>query len=89
MNDADEHELVVSKLSGVFMVDGVRLEVTIFRLDHEPNWLLEVVNEHGTSTVWDDGFRTEADAWAAFEEAVQQEGVGAFFADDESSTTYH
>ena len=42
-----------------------------------------MVNEQGTSTVWDDPFENDAEAWAAFEEAVDQEGVGIFFSEAE------
>jgi hypothetical protein len=48
------------------------------RLSTERGWSLEVVNEHGTSTVWDDLFATDHDADAAFRNALAKEGVEAF-----------
>ncbi len=79
----DDPQLIISSRSGVFLVDGVRLEVNIVCLEGEKEWTLEVVNEQGTSTVWDDPFENDAEAWAAFEEAVDQEGVGIFFSEAE------
>lgn len=85
----DDQKLIISNRSGVFLVDGVRLEVNIVRLNGEEEWTLEVVNEQGTSTVWDDPFENDAEAWAAFEEAVDQEGVGIFFPEAEAEPSIH
>lgn len=57
---------------------GVRLTINIVRLATERGWSLEVVNEHGTSTVWDNLFPTDRDADAAFRDVLAQEGVEAF-----------
>ncbi|WP_235209952.1 hypothetical protein [Sphingobium sp. Ant17] len=48
------------------------------RLATEGGWSLEVVNEHGTSTVWDNLFPTDRDTDAAFRDVLAQEGVEAF-----------
>ncbi|WP_234792528.1 hypothetical protein [Sphingobium yanoikuyae] len=48
------------------------------RLATERGWSLEVVNEHGTSTVWDNLFPTDRDADAAFRDVLAQEGGEAF-----------
>jgi hypothetical protein len=39
--------------------DGVTVKVSIVRLEHESQWSLEVVNDAGTSIVWDDLFSSE------------------------------
>ena len=81
MTETDE--LIVSERSGSFLVEGVRIEVNICTLDPAEGWTLEVVNQHGTSTVWEDVFATEEEAWDAFVQAVEVEGVKAFFVEDE------
>jgi hypothetical protein len=54
------------------------LDVQIYRLATERGWSLEVVNEAGTSIVWDDFFATDRDADAAFRDALAREGIDAF-----------
>jgi hypothetical protein len=58
--------------------DGVTVEVWIIRLEHETEWLLEVVNSAGTSIVWDDLFASGEDAYAEFERTVAEEGMRTF-----------
>ncbi len=50
----------------------------IYRLEQDPQWVLEVVNEAGTSTVWDVLFDTDDEAFAAFRLTVEEEGMEAF-----------
>ncbi|MFK4769101.1 hypothetical protein [Rhizobium sp. ZW T2_16] len=61
-----------------FAKDGRVVEVNIFRLELETGWNLEVVNEHNTSTVWDDPFETDEEAYAEFLSTVEEEGMAAF-----------
>ena len=42
--------------------DGVTVEVSIVRLEHETKWSLEVVNSASMSIVWDDLFASEPPA---------------------------
>ena len=70
--------IVTSSLSRTVTVDGVTVEVNIYRLEHDPQWTLEVVNEIGTSTVWDAVFDTDEEAFAAFQLTVEEEGIEAF-----------
>lgn len=70
--------IISSSLSGVITRDGVTIRLEIHRLDHDPKWALEVVNEAGTSTVWDELFDSNEAAYAAFEQAVEEEGMRAF-----------
>jgi len=50
---------------------------------------LEVVNQHGTSTVWDDPFLTDGLAWQEFPETLEREGLREFFGKDESFGRLH
>ncbi|MFC3443834.1 hypothetical protein ACFOKF_22045 [Sphingobium rhizovicinum] len=78
MEFGPEPELIESPLSRSVKQDGVRLIINIVRLATERGWSLEVVNEHGTSTVWDASFDTDREADAAFRYALSEEGVEAF-----------
>lgn len=70
--------IVNSGLSRTVTAQGARVEVMIYRLEHDPQWALEVVNENGTSTVWDNLFDTDEEANEAFELTLREEGINAF-----------
>jgi hypothetical protein len=70
--------LITSGLSGPFKKDGITVHVHIVRLENGTLWSLEVVNGHGTSTVWDELFPTDEAAFAEFQRTVSQEGMKAF-----------
>jgi len=71
-------EIIYSPYCTKFSKDGQVVEVSIFRLEAETGWILEVVNEQNTSTVWDDPFDTDEEAYAEFLSTVEDEGMGAF-----------
>jgi hypothetical protein len=73
-----EPNLVISSLSGPVTRDDVNVEVLIVRLEHETTWTLEVVNDAGTSIVWDDQFHSDSDAYQEFFRTVAEEGMQAF-----------
>ena len=75
-----EHEpkIVQSDLSRTVKQDGVTVEVSIIRLEHETEWSLEVVNSASTSIVWHDLFASDDEAFAEFERTVAEEGMGTF-----------
>jgi hypothetical protein len=77
MHERDPN-IVTSSLSGFVTEQGVTVRVNIIRLENERAWSLEVENEHGTSTVWDDLFATDDAAHAAFRQTVDEEGMRAF-----------
>jgi hypothetical protein len=77
MNERDP-KIVKSGLSRTVKKDGVTVEVSIIRLEHETEWSLEVVNSTATSIVWDDLFASDDEAFAEFEQTVAEEGMRAF-----------
>lgn len=77
-----EPNIIYSSLGRVLTLDGVTVDLKIYRLEHDPQWALEVVNEEGTSTVWDDLFDTDDEAYEAFQLTVAEEGMRAFLDDD-------
>lgn len=82
--------IIDSPLSRTVSQDGVTVQVRIFKLEDDKGWTLEVVNVSGTSTVWEDPFPADADAFEAFQRAVEAEGIETFLDDDEEGwTTIH
>jgi uncharacterized protein len=89
MDDIDPH-IINSSLSQTVSQDGITVRVSIIKLEAEEGWTLEVVNETGTSTVWEATFDTDAAAFEAFKRAVEIEGMATFLDDDEEGwTTIH
>jgi hypothetical protein len=80
VNDRDPN-LVFSSHSGKKTQDGVTVEVSIIRLEHENDWTLEVVNDAGTSIVWDAVFQSDGEAMNEFRRTVAEEGMIAFLED--------
>ena len=79
MGDVDEVELEDSPLSGELTRDGVTVTVAIYRIrDAGEGWSLEVVDHEGASTVWDETFLTDQDAYQEFCRAVEAEGIRTF-----------
>lgn len=86
---ADEDPVIItSDLSRTVEGDGVAVEVNIFRLETETHWQLEVVNEFGTSTVWEDSFATDELAFEVFIRTLETEGMAAFLDEAEPPTLH-
>jgi uncharacterized protein len=77
----DEYKIITSPLSQKITRDGTTIEVLIYRGEHEPAWILEVVDSAGGSTVWEDTFQTEQDALNEVFQTIASEGIGCFLLD--------
>ena len=77
MTDLDPN-LITSGLSRDVTREGISVRLHINRLENQPGWALEVVNDKGTSTVWDELFETDDEADAAFRKTLAEEGIKAF-----------
>ena len=54
----DEFELVMSPLCQTIQSGGESVKVEIYG-DGNGKWILEIEDQHGNSTVWDDPFTTD------------------------------
>ena len=81
----DEFTLIRSKLSGFITQDGMTIEVCIYRGDAERTWQLEVVNEEGTSIVWDDRFETDQAAMDEVKRTIEADGMASFLSDPDET----
>jgi len=67
-----------SGLGGHITVDGQVFKVEIYRLENNPDWILEVVDSEGASTVWDDPFVSDRAAFDELQAVIRAEGATAF-----------
>lgn len=79
---------VYSELSRRVTIDGITVDLQIYRLASEQEWILVVVNESGSSTVWNYLFASDTAALIAFVRVVEEEGMAAFLRDDETHTLH-
>ncbi|MBX9457102.1 MAG: hypothetical protein KL863_14345 [Rhizobium sp.] len=63
MNDP---KLLISPLSCQYSEDGITIDVQIYKLEDGDGWSLELVDEENNSTVWEELFTTDEDAWREF-----------------------
>ena len=75
--EADQDpEVEFSPLCRPVTRDGLTIRVAIYRVPEiDARWSLEVIDQSDASTVWDDLFDTDEEAYAAFEEALAEEGI--------------
>ncbi len=72
-----------SPLSQVIERDGRSVKVEIYE-DGAGGWLLEVVDEFGNSSVWDQSFETEQDALDEALKTIREEGIESLIGFDGS-----
>lgn len=75
----NEQQYEFSEFSGQFVDDGVVVVIGIYRpADTNADWTLEVVDQEGYSTVWDDSFATDREAFEEFLATIQRDGIRSF-----------
>lgn len=88
----DDTPLIYSALNRTITRDGSSVEVEIYRAETE-HWILEVVDAHGNSTVWDDLFPTDQLALDEVVRTVDEQGIdvliGAPPSEDPRHSTRH
>jgi hypothetical protein len=79
MTDEDDIEIESSAYSRTLTLDGVTVHVEIYRLlGGDEGWSLEVIDHEGASTVWDQRFATDEEAFAEFARTLEAEGIRSF-----------
>ena len=74
----DEPNLITSCLSRSVTADGVFVRIEIVRIEGNPDWSLEVVDQDGTSTVRQEPFDTDAAALSEALRAIEKESTALF-----------
>lgn len=75
----EDIEIILSPLTQTYSAEGHSINIEIYR-DHGSAWILEVVDEHGTSIVWDESFDTDKAALEAAFLAIEEKGLASFVA---------
>ena len=79
MTEAEaEPELVNSPLEREITINGTTVKIFIYRSEAETEWILEVEDHLGGSTVWDDRFATDKGALDAAMAAIEEDGIESF-----------
>jgi uncharacterized protein len=79
---------VHSPLSQRLSRDGTTIEIQIYE-DGNAGWLLEVVDEFGNSTVWNDSFLTDQAALAEALNTIEREGIASVLGSVPATTMRH
>lgn len=77
----DDFEVEMSPLYQDLTADGKTVRVDIYRGD-TGGWILEVVDEFGNSTVWDDEFDTDVAALDEAKATIRDEGIDSLIGID-------
>jgi hypothetical protein len=82
MHNGDDPEIEYSPLCEEVTRDGLTVRVQIYRLKNgDSGWSLEVIDQEGASTVWEDLFATDQGAFAEFSQTLETEGIQSFLTD--------
>ena len=82
----DNYKIEDLPLCQSFSEGSVTVQVHIYRGEDDPGWILEVVDDEGASTVWDDRFATDAEAFLQFIKTVRTEGLSGVIQPHPSSS---
>ena len=77
----EEFELKMSPLSQAISSGDKTVQVEIYG-DGEGKWILEVVDEHNNSTVWDEPFETDQAALTEAKKTILSDGVSSMIGPD-------
>ena len=70
----DEIELIYSRHCQSVTMNGQTVNVHIYS-SGKNDWILEVVDQDNNSTVWNDQFKTDDEAFQEFERTLNEEGI--------------
>jgi hypothetical protein len=74
----NEPELEYSPLTQTITEHDRSIDVYIYREKGGSEWYLEVVDDHDHSSVWEDSFVTDKQAWNMVQNIIKQEGFAIF-----------
>ena len=89
LDDEGEPVLVNSPLSTRIENENNFVDIEIYRLEDQDLWTLEVVDELGGSTVWDDEFHSDEAALKEALSVIEQDGLESFMLEEEDRPSIH
>ncbi len=81
-DDDGDFTIIVSTLSTKIEDENTYVDIEIYRLRNDNFWTLEVVDEIGGSTVWDDNFPTDEAALKEALNTIEEDGLASFMQDE-------
>jgi hypothetical protein len=72
-----------SLLSQSFFDGEITVEVEIYRIANVDGWTLELIDEDGSSTIWQDIFASDAEALSEFFDGLASLGLAKLIDPDE------
>lgn len=82
----DENDLIYSPLQQHYTVGDDTVEICIYRMP-QTSWALEVIDEHGNSTVWDDEFETDQAAFDEVMRTIREDGIASMIGEPSQRTS--
>jgi uncharacterized protein len=74
----DDCDLEFSPLCQSISSGGKSVQVHIYKGEEDDKWILEVEDDFGNSTVWDDLFDTDYAALTEAKKAILEDGITSF-----------
>jgi C4-type Zn-finger protein len=84
----EEPKLVFSPLCRRIKRKRSSVRVHIYRLERDNDWTLEVEDQAGGSTVWDEKFLTDEAALEEVMKVIETEGIDTFLVDQDKPTLH-
>ena len=85
----DDYVIVNSPLSTKIEDGNTYVDIEIYRGEGDDFWILEVVDEIGGSTVWDDQFPTDEAALKEALDTIEEDGLASFMQDEVERPKMH
>ena len=83
----EEIELIYSPLQQTYTEDGQTVDIQIYR-STDSGWMLEVVDQHGNSTVWETEFETDQEALDQVMWEIKEDGIKALIGPEPEVTVH-
>ena len=78
----NEPNITTSSKAQKVLVEDHSISIEIYKLEGTSGWTLEVINDQGTSIVWDELLGSDDDALAIALETLDEEGLAIFTDND-------
>jgi hypothetical protein len=74
----EDVNLIYSPLNRYIIKDCVEIEICIYKGEPDTVWCLEVIDQFGNSTCWNDQFKTDQEAMDEVLAAIETDGIISF-----------
>lgn len=81
----NEPNIITSSKTQKILVKGHSISIEIYKLEGTSEWSLEVIDDRGTSVVWDELFGLDEDALTMALDTLDKEGLSIFTDNDAPS----